>query len=57
MKDDELKQKLFKAKAFQSMKNQVKKLHNGDKIPCKGACIKVESSEPKIEIFSYGKVE
>ena len=56
MKDEELKHKLFKAKSFQSMNNQVRKLHNGDKIPRKGACIKVESSEPKVEIFRYGKV-
>lgn len=57
MKTDELKQKVFKGKTYQSIKNQVKKLDNDDVIPCKGVCVKVESKEPKIEIFSYGRVE
>lgn len=44
MKNDELKQIIFKGKNFQSIKNQIKKQENDDNIPKKGICVKVESS-------------
>lgn len=56
MKDDDLKQKLFVGKSYQSLKDQIKKLPNGVSIPNRGVCIKVESKEPKIEMFRYDKV-
>ena len=44
MKDDELKQKIFKGNKFLSNQNKIKKQENDDNIPSKGICVKVESS-------------